>query len=392
MKKKTARQTPQKSQERAAPSTVSETAASPLDSNEYSPLRDQIASLLRRQIQNGLLGASTRLPSVRELAATYGVSLGTVANAMADLRRQGLLKSLQKKGTYIAESLPAIKPRRAKGNIGVIGQGGGDALRDRMYYEMFNGVCECAAQKGYHVSYLGTLQADDTGEDTPPVALEEVDGLVYIISSTPSPAFARAVRAKKIPIITTDWFDPNLDTDGVVIDNTGGAHQVVEYLIKLGHRRIGFVNSMGGQSSREREEGYKAALQEAGIEFNSELVRKTIPHVTGGFQAVEGMLHLKPTAIFCHSDFIAIGVLLKLDALGISVPGDISIAGFGGQGGPLGRGNLQQLTTLHVDMTTIGRIAAEQLVARIEGRKAVPAKRVVLGKLLLGDTTSVLQE
>src|SRR5690242_19015356 len=99
-------------------------SATSLRSNEQASFRQQIAELIRKSLDKNGPGKQQRLPSVRQLAATYGVSLGTIANALADLKEQGLLHAVRKKGVYASKpSTPASKRTRT---LGVVAQGNGD--------------------------------------------------------------------------------------------------------------------------------------------------------------------------------------------------------------------------------------------------------------------------
>ena len=114
-------------------------------------------------------------------------------------------------------------------------------------------------------------------------------------------------------------------------ENFLGAVSAVEYLIGLGHRRIGFVAGRADlESARLREAAYRHALERAGIAFDPKLVRE------GGFQpetaheATNGLLALEvpPTAIFAANDAMALAVMSAATARGLSIPGDLSVIGF----------------------------------------------------------------
>jgi LacI family transcriptional regulator len=113
--------------------------------------------------------------------------------------------------------------------------------------------------------------------------------------------------------------------------NLEGANRVTRHLIELGHRRIGFLGGRPDlESARQREEGFRAALAEAGIDFDPGLFR------VGGFLAetasgpARELLSLpdRPTAVVAANDRSAIEVMRIAAELGLSVPGDVSIVGF----------------------------------------------------------------
>jgi len=363
----------------------SDAPAPALTTNERASFREQIAELVRESLGSG---AQRRLPSVRQLASMYGVSVGTVANALNDLKKKGILKTLYKKGIYTTDAVPVGQKIRSS-TIGVIGQGWDDVLREHNYFEMFNGISEIAEKRGFRVRYLGTRRSENLATDgSLPPGTTECAGIVYLLSEGPSPAFLNALYKHRVPCAVTDWFDKKLRADGVLMDNAAGCRAAVEALIEQGHTRIGFIKATYGQSTAEREQGYRAALEAAGIPFDSDLVRAAEVHVTGGFDAARDLLRFGVTGIMCHNDHLAVGALLGVESRELRVPDDVSVVGFGNHASSINRAGLKRLTTVHVDMADVGRKAAELLLRRLQGDSADPRVARVPVRFLPGDTVA----
>jgi LacI family transcriptional regulator len=359
-----------------------------LDEKSGSTLQVQLEDLIRRRILDGRFKKQKRLPSVRELAAKYNVSMGTVSNALSNLKRQGLLQIRTNKGIFLSKGTRKREARRT-GYLGVITQAQGDALRERIHFDTFNGISEFAAERGYKVLYLGTRQTREKTRSELPLGIRDVDGLVYMLSDEPSLPFIRAVQKSYLPLVMTDWFDPALKTDGVLIDNHAASLDVMRHLLDLGHRRIAFLNSLStGPSANDRFEAYRAGLEEKGVPFVPGLVRACACDVMSGQLAMNDLLPLKPTAVFAFNDFLALGAILAALQSGLSVPGDISVAGFGNQGEVLGRGIGKHMTTVEVNMEEMGRIAAQLLFRRVNGYEGSPVLSRVSARLICGDTTA----
>lgn len=147
----------------------------------------------------------------------------------------------------------------------------------------------------------------------------------------------------------------------VGIDNHGAARRMTEYLIGLGHRRIGLIVGpySRGARARHRLEGYRAALDAAGIAFDGELVVERRPDLLEGYEAMEKLISLRarPTAVFAASDVFAIGALKAAKHHGLSVPDDISLCGFDDM--DMAAYQEPPLTTIHIDAYRIGRLAAQ---------------------------------
>jgi DNA-binding LacI/PurR family transcriptional regulator len=143
---------------------------------------------------------------------------------------------------------------------------------------------------------------------------------------------------------------------------------MTEYLIKLGHQRIGLIigpyNKVG--RVRKRLAGYKSAMEKSGLDIDPALTIETEPTLKNGYTSMSRLLQLsqQPTAVFAASDVLAIGALKAVKDKGLKVPRDISLAGhddisFAAYTDP-------PLTTVRVESYTIGRLAVEVLLEAIE--------------------------
>ncbi len=167
----------------------------------------------------------------------------------------------------------------------------------------------------------------------------------------------------------------------VYIDDVEGARRGTRHLVNLGHRRIAFVRTADPSgfawSSRERLVGYRAALAEAGLDADEELVAAVAPRSRRSLvEAVGQVLSLarQPTAIFCEADDIAAKVLGVLRAERIDVPGRMSVLGFDDQ--ELSR--WLDLTTVAQPAVEVGRTAAELAAAILDVPGTDPARHIVL--------------
>jgi len=129
-----------------------------------------------------------------------------------------------------------------------------------------------------------------------------------------------------IEIICADHSLPS-----VVPNELQGGRTATEILLNKGHRRIGFLNDVHPiPAAFGRLEGYKQALKTYDVPFDESLVCFHINEATGGYQGTMELMHLPepPTAIFCFSDFMAMGAYEALRTLGVSIPDDVAVVGF----------------------------------------------------------------
>lgn len=135
----------------------------------------------------------------------------------------------------------------------------------------------------------------------------------------------------ELPAVLIDCYDPNHTLPSVVPNEIQGGRTATEVLLKKGHRRIGFINNSDPiPASFGRLEGYKQALTAYGVPFDENLVRSYKSDSKGGYDGTKDLMAIKepPTAIFCFSDFMAIGAYDALRKLGLSIPGDVAVMGF----------------------------------------------------------------
>ena len=355
---------------------------------DNSPLREQIGDVLRQHILEGKFGQGGRLPSVRKLATEYNLSKSTVANAIASLKQQGLLRTTQKQGVYTCSgTTPQQVQKKRTGRIGVFAHGNGDVLRERIYFDAFYGMRTAASSRGYTVLYLGSEVSDDTSSEMP-FGIRDIDGLVYLVSMSVSKKFVAEVIKREIPLVMLDSRDTRFNIDSVLVDNIEGTKLAMRHLIGLGHRRIALLNSSTGQSAPERLEGYREALREAGVPFDPRLVKQGSSKISDGRSMMRELLPLQPTAVFAFSDYLGLGAITAAEDAGLSIPGDLSVASFGNEAQGYGECVGHALTTVDVDMRGMGAAAVELLMKRMAGSTEPSEAMRVKSNLLIGTTTA----
>lgn len=169
-----------------------------------------------------------------------------------------------------------------------------------------------------------------------------------------------------LPMVLVDHLFPDLPLDTVSNDNYSGGISAVRHLIKKGHRRIGFLNGLPHITVQQRFEGYRRALEEAGIPFDSAHVLPGDLTLDGGLAAAQTVIErgLDCTAYFCSNDWSAFGFIKGLRARGLRVPDDISIIGF--DDAETSKLISPTLTTVRADPVGVGRMAVRKLIERVK--------------------------
>jgi LacI family transcriptional regulator len=203
------------------------------------------------------------------------------------------------------------------------------------------------------------------------------DGLLLVLPRDPG-AYLETLSQHRFPHVLIDHRGVDEETPAVAAANRQGAHTATEYLIELGHRRIGFITgAMDQMCAQDRLEGYTAALAEHGIAFDQELVYEGNFFQPPGYAGASALLELPnaPTAIFASNDISAFGVMEAVREHNLRIPEDISVVGFD---------DIPQAAHVHPPLTTVrqpleemGRIATRMLLEYIEDPQR-PIERVEL--------------
>lgn len=328
-------------------------------------------------------------PTLAVIAAEAGVSLATVSkviNGRSDVapatreRVEGILRAQN----YVS---PGRQHRaRRSGLVDLVISG----LDSSWAVEILRGVeAECAEHGvGTVVSIVRSDEAVPPSWTDLPV-LHHSEGVILVTSDVTDQQITK-VRATGVELVVIDPADlPGQGVPSVGATNWAGGLAATEHLLSLGHRRIGVI---GGRKellcSQARIDGYRAALERAGIEIDRELIRFGDFQHEGGFRNAVDLLALpeRPTAIFAGSDIQAMGVYGAARQAGLRVPEDLSIVGFDDL--PMCQWLSPPLTTVRQPLEQMGRIAAGMLFQLLEGRRPVSPRVELATELKIRHSTA----
>ncbi|UCD38027.1 MAG: GntR family transcriptional regulator [Fidelibacterota bacterium] len=345
-----------------------------IDLQNPTPLYRQIAEDIERQIASGELKPGDKIASQVELAQSYSVSLITVKKAIAELVNKRILFSRVGKGTFVAET-PAKEAQVPPKSIGLV-------LRDlkNPYFSLIvQGVEEKASELGYNLLLSSSADQEDR-EETQIAHFQEIGVRGMIIASMGHHHQATSgilqLQKERFPFIMVSYVQ-NEDISYIGTDHVYGARIASEHLIKLGYKRIGYINSEEGDVlGNLRLQGYEQALKDYEYSLNKDWIYPLpIEGVWNQYQAGYQLglqfaeLQDRPDAIFAFNDLSALGFEQAVLTQGLKVPEDVAIVGFD----DIER-NLYApvpLTTVRPPTSTIGALAVETLVRMTEGSPSV---------------------
>ncbi|MGQ9492643.1 MAG: LacI family DNA-binding transcriptional regulator [Anaerolineae bacterium] len=311
--------------------------------------------------------------SIKEIARAAGVSHSTVSRALrhSPLISEETAARIQRLAAemgYVPSAIARGLVTQSSRTVGLVVT----TIADPFIAEIVRGVEEVALDHGYSV-FLCNSNAQPQREVAAVRILREnrVDGVI-VTSSRVGDLYLPLLEEMKVPIVLINNQRAGRYVWSVATDNIHGGCLAMEYLIELGHRRIGYIGgSPEVNSNRHRWQGYRQALRAHRIRYEPQLVTSGNGRMEGGQVGVQKLLCLAepPTAIFCYNDMTAIGALRALKEARLQVPQDMSVIGFDDIA--LAAYVEPPLTTIAQPKHEMGQLAMRMLLELLSGKKEV---------------------
>ncbi|KZN95339.1 LacI family transcriptional regulator [Aeribacillus pallidus] len=214
---------------------------------------------------------------------------------------------------------------------------------------------------------------------------KKADGMILLTARLESHLLEEI--SHEFPVVLACEYLEGSDIPTVSIDNISSARKATEYLISLGHKRIGFLSGpMDVILSRDRLKGFKQGMMQHDIAIEPNLIQEGDFSFESGFNLMTKLLALTepPTAVFASSDEMAIGAIKAIKAKGLKVPDDISIVGFD----DIKFASIFEpaLTTVSQPMFEIGQKAMELLIKLIQKDKLEKSQYILEDRLVIRET------
>lgn len=256
--------------------------------------------------------------------------------------------------------------------------------------EIIRGVEEVA-----HAAGIGTVvsaihnRSGDARQWMTNLRARASDGVV-LVTSVLEPVLHEELRRLGVPLVVIDPAgSPALDVPTVGATNWAGGMAATEHLLRLGHRRIGFVAGPPRLlCSRARLDGYRAALDRAGIAVDASLIVPGDFYQESGFTGCNALLDLAepPTALFAASDQMAMGAVEALRRRGLRVPEDMSVVGFDDL--PEVRWSAPPLTTVRQPLAEMGKLAVRTVLKLTRGEELDSPRVELATELVVRSSTA----
>jgi DNA-binding LacI/PurR family transcriptional regulator len=199
----------------------------------------------------------------------------------------------------------------------------------------------------------------------------------------------RSIVDTKFPFVVIENYIQDLNINCVMIDNFNGAYKATEHLIKLGHRNImHFAGNRAKRVSSDRLNGYLTAMHDNLINVSDDMIINSDYTEENGYRDMKRLLgqNIKPTALFCADDTIAVGAITAIYEAGLSVPGDIAVIGFDDDKSVRMDRIFPALTTVRQPLIDIGAASIKLLVKHIKNPMKKPEKILFKTELIIRDS------
>lgn len=321
-------------------------------------------------------------PTIKDIAKIVGVAPSTVGRALGNNPRIGLemrqrIHQVAAQIGYVASSnAQAMRALKSK-LVGFIVPN----VEDNDSATIAKEIADCCNAEGLQL-VLAMSEDKPEREQAQLRALVGAKAAAVVIVPTSSPSPESLVLFGRQPLIQVIRKIDSLDLSSFVFDDYSGIHDATAHLLELGHRRIAYLGSSEALTTgRNRLKGFVGAFSRFGLVADESLLRTTNPGANeAGPVFRQLMAEQKPSALVLGGSRITANVVAAISEMGLRVPQELSVVGFGDHGWSRWWGS--GLTTIGLPFRELGKSAGEDLVQRVLAAQKGQPEIAVVGKLL----------
>jgi LacI family repressor for deo operon, udp, cdd, tsx, nupC, and nupG len=316
------------------------------------------------------------MATIRDVAKLAGVSTATVSRVLNEEKtvnnetKERVLDAIKKLNYRPNTIAKNFRQNKTDSIIVVVPD-----ITNTFFSKIILGMQDVANQTGYNIFLCNTN--NDVNMELEYIKFIErrgADGIIFLTARV-NYSYILELSNRYPTVLACEYID-NLDIPTVSINNYEATYKATEYLIELGHRRIAYINGPEGiVLSRDRLNGYKAALQRYGIKVDSDLIANGDFYYETGYRRAENLVQKGITAVLTASDDMAVGFINYCHDNKIKIPEEISVIGFDNI--KLSTIVRPELTTISQPMYEIGAASMDMLLKLIKGDK-VDNKNIIL--------------
>ena len=331
--------------------------------------------------------------SIKDIAKECNVSVATVSKALNDHddisgpTKEKVKKVAKKLGYRTNIAARALKTNKTY-NLGILFADDRAGLSHEYFSLILESIQREAEKYGYDITFINHAIAGEKTTYLEHVEYRSFDDVVIMTADFTDPEIVE-LASSGIPVVVIDEVLDNCAA--VLSDNTNGLNERVRYAYRMGHRKIAFIHGDNTAVTKERLSSFYSACRELGISVPDEYVLEGHYHdIQCCKEKTIDLLSLKdrPTMIIFPDDYSYIGGLDAINSSGLSIPDDISAAGYDG----INLAKIMNITTYEQNTLELGRIAVRKLLQLINVPD-LPVERVIIsGNMIYGKTVKDINE
>lgn len=308
-------------------------------------------------------------PTLEDVAKAAGVSTATVSRCLntpdrvVEATREKVMAAVETLG-YAPNFAARVMAAKRSNTIGAIIP----TMENAIFARGLQAFQEELYRRGYTLIVASSAyKSDIESEQIRTLVSRGADGLL-LIGHDRDPALYEFLENQNVPSLVAWTYEAKGARPSVGFDNRKAMKALMSEVWRLGHRRIGVISgiTLGNDRARQRLEGIKDALSEAGQSTDTLRIIETTYETDSGGRAFEALMSgdNPPTVVICGNDVLGVGAIARARELGIDVPGQVSITGFDDL--ELARIVTPSLTTVRVPHRQMGQAAADILIDMVE--------------------------
>ena len=315
--------------------------------------------------------ANAKRPTMTDVASAANVSQTTVSLVLNHAKGARISPRTRERVITTANELGYLPVLRGKlleaSGDNLIGFICDEIATDPWTAIEFQGVRERAWERGFAVTMMST-RGDADMERAVFAQLEQLSPVGIIYATINTRIIDPPAALSRLPAVLLNCRATGGGLPSIVPGEVSGGYSATDYLLRAGHRRIGYINGEPGMAaSRQRLRGYRQALATADLPFDPDLVKNGNWEPPSGYEHTYALMRLSapPTAIFCANDLMAIGCYEALRELGIRIPDDVAVMGYDDR--EIARHLHPPLTTVLLPHLEMGMLATDMLLEQTMG-------------------------
>jgi DNA-binding LacI/PurR family transcriptional regulator len=304
--------------------------------------------------------------TIKDVAKESGVAISTVSNVLNNVdvvseeTRKKVLDAVDKL-KYVPNMNAKFLKSNKKNTIGLFLP----SIQGDFYKTLMQAVHLQCKLKGFLLNIY--VSNENTSEEIYSMIISSgVEGAI-VLNERLSDEYIDRIALTKMPIVFIDREYAGENMSSVIIDNAEGAMLATEYLVKQGHRRIGYIHGIYNFDDESRFRAYDKVLKKYGLPVDESVILRGYFEEAVAYSEMRVLLHRGielPDAFFCANDEMAWGCIRALSEVGVSVPDKVSIIGF--DDNTLASYYSPAITTIHSPVAELGNLSVTELIRLIK--------------------------